>query len=320
MVHRRRDRRVGELGDRDPFGLDWFNPFSGLSLSAFVAGLIGSIFAFWGWDTCLTVNEESKDADRTPGRAAIATVLIILTTYLLVAVAAMMYAGIGAEGLGLSNEETSDNVFGALAEPVLGRWAALLLFLAVLASSAASLQTTFLPPARTLLAMGAYRAIPTRFAHMHSRFQIPSFATMACGIGTAVFYVGLTLLSEEVLNDTILTLGIMICFYYGLTAFACVWYFRKELFTSRFNVIFKLLCPLVGGVMLAVVFVISLVDSIDPANGSGAQIGGIGLVFILALGLLVLGAVLMLVCRALEPAFFKGETLHHDTPAMIVPE
>jgi hypothetical protein len=43
-------------------------------------------------------------------------------------------------------------------------------------------------------------------------------------------------------------------------------------------------------------------------------------VCILALGLLVLGAVLMLVCRVLEPTFFKGETLHHDTPAMIVPE
>ncbi len=78
-----------------------------------MAGVIGSIFAFWGWDTCLTVNEESKDADRTPGRAAIVTVGIILATYLLVAIAAMMYAGVGTEGLGLGNEETSDNVFGA---------------------------------------------------------------------------------------------------------------------------------------------------------------------------------------------------------------
>ena len=134
------------------------------------------------------MNEESKDAGKTPGRAAIAAVGIILATYLLVAVAAMMYAGVGTEGLGLGNEETSDNVFGALAEPVLGRWAALLLFLAVLASSAASLQTTFLPPARTLLAMGSYRAIPAKFAEVHPRFLIPSFATLACGIGTAVFY------------------------------------------------------------------------------------------------------------------------------------
>ncbi len=153
------------------FSLEWFNPFGNLTLSAFVAGLSGSIFAFWGWDTCLTVNEESKDADKTPGRAALLCVTVILTTYLLVAIGAMMYAGVGSEGLGLGNEVTSDNVFGALAEPILGHWPALLLFLAVLASSAASLQTTFLPPARTLLAMGEYKALPAKCAHIHPRFR-----------------------------------------------------------------------------------------------------------------------------------------------------
>lgn len=302
------------------FDWDWFNPFTGLTLTAFTAGLIGSIFAFWGWDTCLTVNEESKNADRMPGRAAVVTVVLILATYLLVGIAAMMYAGVGTDGLGLGNEETSDNVFGALAEPVLGPWAALLLFLAVLASSAASLQTTFLPPARTLLAMGAYKAIPQRFAEIHPRFLIPSYATLACGIGTAVFYAGLTLISENVLSDTILTLGIMICFYYGLTAYACVWYFRKELFASAFNVVFKLAFPLAGALMLTAVFVVSLRDSFDPANGSGASVGGVGLVFVLAVGLLVLGAVLMLAQRFRDPDFFTGATLHHDTPALIVPE
>ena len=262
----------------------------------------------------------ARTPTKTPGRAAIVTVLTILLTYLLVAIAAMMYAGVGAEGLGLGNEETSSDVFGALAEPVMGQWPSLLLFLAVVTSSLASLQTTFLPPARTLLAMGEYQAIPTRFAHVHPRFQIPSYATLACGIATGAFYTIMTLLSEEVLSDTILTLGIMICFYYGLTAFACVWYFRRELFASTFNIVFKFLFPLIGGLMLAAVFIVSVVDSFDPANGSGAEIGGVGLVFILAVGLLLLGVVLMLVWRWRNPAFFRGETLRHDTPALIVPE
>ena len=54
------------------FSLDWFSP-AGLTISAFIAGLSGSIFAFWGWDTALTVNEESKDSDKTPrpGRAVV---------------------------------------------------------------------------------------------------------------------------------------------------------------------------------------------------------------------------------------------------------
>jgi hypothetical protein len=43
-------------------------------------------------------------------------------------------------------------------------------------------------------------------------------------------------------------------------------------------------------------------------------------VFILAVGLLLLGVVLMVVWRGRNPAFFRGETLRHDTPALIVPE
>ena len=226
------------------FDLDWFNPFTGLALSAFVIGVTGSIFAFWGWDTCLTLGEESKDPTKVPGRAGLLCVLSILLTYLLVAVAVMMYAGVGVEGLGLGNEENADNVFGALADPVLGTWAGPLLFLAVLASSVASLQTTFLPAARAMLAMGAYGAFPERFAEVSPRFLVPTFATVVAGVVTGVFYTVVSLLSEQVLLDTIAALGIMICWYYGITAFACVWYFRSELFSSVHNVVFKFLFPL----------------------------------------------------------------------------
>ena len=94
--------------------------------------------------------------------------------------------------------------------------------------------------------------------------------------------------SEDVLWDTILTLGMMICFYYGITAFACVWYFRKQWFDSTRNVFFTFLFPLVGGIILAVLFVTTLIDWMDPAYGSGSNIGGLGLVFIL--GMAIIGA------------------------------
>ena len=178
------------------FSLDWFSP-AGLTMSAFIAGLSGSIFAFWGWDTALTVNEESKDSEKTPGRAALLCVLSILLTYLLVAVATQMYAGVGTEGLGLGNEEISDNVFGALAEPVMGSPLNLLLFLAVVASSAASLITTFLPTSRTMLAMGTYKAFPERFATIHPRYLTPSYALIVAGIGSALFYSILTFTQRE---------------------------------------------------------------------------------------------------------------------------
>ena len=290
------------------FDIDWFNPFTGLAMSAFVIGVTGSIFAFWGWDTCLTLGEESKDPTRVPGRAGLLCVLSILVTYLLIAVAVMMYAGIGVEGLGLGNEENADNVFGALADPVLG-WAGPLLFLAVLASSVASLQTTFLPAARAMLAMGAYGAFPKRFADVSPRYLVPAYATVVAGIVTGAFYTVVSLLSERVLLDTIAALGIMICWYYGITAFACVWFFRKELFSNVHNVVFKFLFPLLGGIMLATVFVISVKESMNPENGSGASVGGIGLVFYMGFGILLLGAVLMVISRFRNPAFFEGRTM-----------
>lgn len=287
------------------FSFAWFNPFHGLSSAAFVAGVTGSIFAFWGWDTCLTLGEESKDPDRTPGRAGLLSIGTILLTYLLVALAAMLYAGTGATGIGLGNPNTADNVFGALAQPIMGRWGGLLLFLAVLASSAASLQTTFLPAARTMLAMGSYGAFPRRFAAVHPRFRVPSSNAVIAGIATSVFYVLTTLFSERTLYDTIAALGIMICWYYGITAFACAWYFRHEVFRSVRDSVFRLAFPVVGGLMLSAVFVISVIESTDPGYGSGAAIGGIGLVFYVAFGILVIGAVLMLVMRTVQPAFFR---------------
>jgi amino acid transporter len=301
---------ASEVGE--PFSWSWFSP-AGLTLSAFITGLSFSIFAFWGWDTALTVNEESKNSDTTPGRAALLCVLSILLTYLLVSVATQMYAGLGESGLGLTNPEVSDNVFGNLAVPILGHPLDLALFLAVLASSAASLITTFLPTSRTLLAMGSYRAMPKAFAKLHPVHKTPKVATFTAGIGAATFYTVMTVLSERVLTDTILALGIMICFYYGLTAFGCIWFFRHQLFSSAYNVVFKFLFPLLGGLGLFFVLIITLRDSADPAYGSGASIGGIGLVLILGLGLILLGLIFMFIMRARQPEFFRGETIIHES-------
>ena len=119
---------------------------------------------YWGWDCALSACEETSGSDRTPGIAALLSLLILAITYVLVAVAAQMYAGVGTEGVGLGNPETADNVFAALAGPVLGGTVGLVLFLAVLGSSASSLQTTFIPAARTMLAMSVYKALPKKLS------------------------------------------------------------------------------------------------------------------------------------------------------------
>lgn len=298
----------GTAFDATPVSLEWFNPFGVESFAAFGAGLSLSIFIFWGWDVTLTMSEETRGSRSTPGRAATLTVVIIVLVYLFVSIAAIAFAGTGETGLGLGNPAIQENVFFALAGPVLGPLA-LLLSIAVLSSSAASLQSTAVSPARTLLAMGHYGALPARFARVSPRFLTPGYSTVVSAVVASVFYAVMRFVSENVLWDTIQALGMMICFYYGITAFACVWYFRKRWFASVRDTFFTFLFPLVGGAILSVLFVTTLVDSMDPDYGSGSNIGGVGLVFILGMVILLSGVGVMLWMRVKLPAFFRGETL-----------
>ncbi|MFK0085864.1 APC family permease [Pseudomonas sp. NPDC090755] len=300
----------GESSTTPPleFDLDWFNPFGVESFSAFTAGLSLSIFIFWGWDVCLSISEESVGSGDTPGRAATLTVLLILGLYLVTAIATLQFAGISDIGLGLNNPRIQENVFAHLAGPVMGPLA-ILMSIAVLASTAASLQSTFVSPARTLLAMGYYGAVPERFANICPRSKTPRYATICAGVAAGVFYVTMRTLSENVLADTITALGMMICFYYSLTAYACVWYFRHSLFDSVRHFLMRGLCPLLGGGILSVIFLQTAYDSASPSFGSGSHVGGLGLVFVIAVIITLLGLGLMMLSRLRAPAFFLGMTL-----------
>ena len=55
----------------------------------------------------------------------------------------------------------------------------------------------------------------------------------------------------------------------------------------------------------------------DPDYGSGSNIGGLGLVFILGVAIIGLGIVIMIWQAIKRPAFFRGETLSLDAPASL---
>lgn len=294
---------------------EWFNPFGVESFSAFAAGVSLSVFIYWGWDVVLTINEETKGSATTPGRAALTTIFVIVALYMTIALAVLTFSGVSDQGLGMGNEEIQENIFAALAGPVMGPFA-ILMSLAVLSSSAASLQSTFVSPARTMLAMGYYGALPGKFARVTPRFQTPGYATVAAAVISAGFYAVMRVVSENVLWDTITTLGMMVCFYYGVTALACVWYFRREAFRGPKNAFTKFLAPLLGGILLLVFFGQTAYDSMDPDYGSGSQIGGVGLVFLLGVGILLLGVVLMLVQYRRNPAFFRERFETTELPVL----
>lgn len=292
--------------------LSWLWP-SGLDSHAIAAAVILCIFIYWGWDACLAVSEETTDADKTPGRAAVITTLILVATYVLVAYAVQSFAGLGTDGIGLNNPDNYGHALNVLGGPVGGTLAASLLLLTVSVSALASTQTTILPTARCALAMSVYEAIPKRFSVIHDRYLTPTFATLVMG-GTALgFYVMLSFISENALADSISSLGLAVAFYYGLTAFACVWYFRRTLFDSVRNLFLRGFFPLLGALVMTWAFLESAIDMIDPDYGFTA-FGPLGGVFVLGVGMLVLGIPLMLLCFAFGTKnFFAGRTLHAGT-------
>jgi amino acid transporter len=310
---------AGTAPNPTPFDWSWFNPFGFGDWHGFVEAVLLALFIYWGWDTCLALNEETKDPKRIPGRAALLTTIILLFTYVSVTIAAMMYAGLGTTGTGLGNEKNADDFFLAIKDGLLGPFGWLLV-ISVMISAISSTQTTILPTARGTLAMAAYKALPRRFAHVHPQYKTPSFSTIVMGIVAIVYYVGFTLVNDNILQDSILSLGLAIAFYYAMTGYACVWYYRRELFQSSRSFFFKGLFPLLGALMLTYAFVQSAIDMFDPDYGYSVLLG-VGGAFVMGIGALALGVVLMVLWYFFPRAkpFFRGESLNRETP-VLVPE
>jgi amino acid transporter len=297
----------------------WFWP-GGLDFGTNTApAVLMAIFMYWGWDTAVACNEESRDPSRTPGRAGVISTFLLLATYALVTVSAVAFAGIGTEGIGLGNPRNSKDIFasigpGLFCDGVLGKVAVLLLTASILTSAAASTQTTILKTARTTLSMGAYKALPDSFAKTHHRYLTPTTSTVAVGVLSVLFYLLCALISENLLAALIGSVGLMIAFYYGLTGFACAWYYRSTLTGSVRHFVMRGVVPLLGGVGLLIVLIYGLIHYAKPEwltddEGHNITILGFGAVAAVGIGALVLGLILMVVWRAIAPGFFRGQTM-----------
>ena len=314
--------------------ISWLNPFHISTFSAFVSGIILMVFIYWGWDTAVAVNEETKDRNRTPGRAAILSTLILLVTYALVIFSMESFAGTGTKGTGLGNVNNAGDVLSIQGNLVFGNsgfgsFLTHLLLLMVLSSAAASTQTTILPTARTTLSMAVYKAIPYTFAKMHHRYFTPTVSTISMGAISIAVYVSFNYSSNGigVIGDAVIAIGLYIAFYYGLTGFACAWYYRRDLTSSARNLWMRGILPVTGGLILFFLGGWSVWLDYDVATQNDYtmwtvpfihwQIGG---AFVIAAGAALIGLVVFLYCRFTRPAFFKGQTLTRSTPTLVPDE
>jgi len=310
----------------------WLNPF-GIPFSAFASGLILMVFIYWGWDTALSVNEETKDPGKIPGRSAMLSTVILLVTYVIVIFAAQSWAGIGAKGIGLANPAHVGDVISILGSSVFGTsWYGTtlshLLILMVLSSAAASTQTTILPTARTTLSMGVYKALPPSFAKMHRKHLTPTVSTLVMGGISIVLYAGMNYMSGgNVIYDAVTACGVWIAFYYGLTGLSCVWYYRKTLTSSARNLWMRGIIPAAGWLILWVLGGFSMWQDYDVNTGNSYtsftvpglhwQIGG---VFVIVFFSTLIGVIFWAYLRIVQPAYFRGETLTRSTPTLVPDE
>jgi len=284
----------------------------------------------------MAVNEETTNPEKNPGRAAIISTLLLVAIYTVVTVATVAFAGTGTTGLGLGNEDNADDVFNAIGPAVfgdgpIGKVFEVLLLLSVLSSASASTQTTILPTARTTLSMAAYKALPKSFATVHPRFMTPTVSTVAMGVISILVYVGLNYSSNGigVIGDAVIAIGLYIAFYYGLTGFACAWYYRRNLTSSARNLWMQGILPVTGGLILYFLGGWSVWLDYDVATendftmwtvpGIHWQIGG---AFVIAVVSLIIGILFFLYCRYIKPGapFFKKQTLTRATPTLVPDE
>lgn len=280
---------TGNVADDAPaFSLDWLNPV-GVEPSGLIAGMLLGVFIYWGWESAVNLTEESENSETAPGAAGVVSTVLLLVTYITTAIAIIGVAG-------LSTVEQFDDdagLFGAVAAQVMGPFGWILV-LSIIISGLASTQTTILPASRTSLSMAVSGAFPKAFAKVSERFETPAFGTWVIGIVATIWYVGASIVSENFLFDSLTALSIVVAFYYALTGVACVIYWRKALFRSVKAFLLVGLGPLIGAIALFVLLIAAAIEQADPeASYSGTPIFGLGAPLVIAIGLFLVGVVLM---------------------------
>ena len=248
--------------------LGWISP-SGVSGSAITAGLVLAVFIYWGWDTCVSVNEEAKDSSRTPGLAAVVSTIVLLVIYLITA-----YGSVALLGPDFVTDNSDDAMY-ALGKVALPTIMVKLLIIAVLTSAAASCQTTILPATRTMLSMGSHGAAPPKLARIDRRRLTPDFSTWLFGMGSIVWYVALVVISHNTSTDaysaSIAAVGMAIAVYYGLSGISCIVMFRKHLLKSVRHFVMIGVLPAIGGVVLLYAFCKTVIDAYDADYAPGSD-------------------------------------------------
>ena len=165
------------------FQADRFDNFFA-SGSAGISAAAGTIFfSFIGLDAVSTAGEEVRDPQRALPRAIIGALIIVVTVYVLVAI-----AGVGAQPLEeFSSPDQESAGLSVILENITGNAGAgtILAAGAVISIFSVTLVSLY-GQTRILFAMGRDRMLPDKFAEVNPRTLTPTFNTIVVGVVVAI--------------------------------------------------------------------------------------------------------------------------------------
>jgi amino acid transporter len=282
------------------FSWAWFS-WSGMGgMKGLMGGILIACFMYSGWDAAIYVNEETVDRANNPGKAALASVMMLALIY---SVATFAFQSV------LSPDELHAHAGNALSA-VTGRllhkpWDSLMA-LVVLTGTLASLQSAVVSAARVGLAMSRDRVMPGFFQLIRAGSSSPWAATLAMS-GINLLLLALALSTTGIaaaLTNAASSLGLISIIFYGITAAAALRQQHATMTSSLANVILGGLLPLIGVLFSVAVLVASLVT------------GAVNLTVILyGLGSITIGAMVAIYLHRFQGVRFFNSLDAAQSPA-----
>lgn len=259
------------------FSLSWFSPFA-FTPKLFASCALVAIFFYYGWDVTMNLSEETKNPKITPGRGAFWSMVFLIIFFLLF---------ISIVLLGLTGEEIqhyNTNIIFALAEKLFGQTWGYVAIIAVLLSTIGTVETQIVQFTRMLFSKARDGVLHKRYAQLHPTWKTPYIAIFFIWLfGVLLLYASSYLPSiNTILQDSITALGFQICFYLGLTGFACAWYFRDLLWTNFVASITRVIWPFLSASFMFFIAIYSI-----PGFDLLTNVVGIGGIAIGAIPLLI---------------------------------
>jgi amino acid transporter len=224
------------------FSWHWFS-WSGIGgMKGLMGGILIAYFMYSGWDAAIYVNEETTDRANSPGKAALASVVMLAAVY---SISIFAFQSVLAPD---ELQAHAGNALSAVGARLLNKPWDSVMALVVLTGTLASLQAAVVSAARVGFAMSRDRVMPGFFRRVRASGSNPWAATLTMS-GINLILLALALGTASVaaaLTNAASSLGLISIVFYGLTAAAALWQQRTTLASSAGNLILGGLLPLIG--------------------------------------------------------------------------